>query len=369
VKISRPETLVDQTVRAIREAIRKGEIGPLLPGEPRMAKWIGVSRRTLRSALDILAREGVLSPTTRGRRREVLAETPVHPENARSGKVGIFLPGPFDLLGSGMRNFLRDLRKLLEGDGATHFCHHLESRELKLAPRKLEALLAEQQADIWFLVQPSLETVEFFRMSGRPAVIVGGPATDMGFPYCAYDGAATLRHAVGVLARAGHTRIMAPFCFPNPLGVETIREEFEKRGLGFNQSLHAPFWNNDPETFGKLLRTRLGAADRPTAIILTGITAFIVLYSTLLECGLSIPQDISVISADSDPMLAYFRPSLTHYATPYHPLALVAARMIRVRLRTPGAPPETKLLFTEYVRGESVAPPSSLPRRKETSLS
>lgn len=358
MNISRPETLVQQTVRAIRGAVRKGEIGPVLPGEPRLAEWIGVSRRTLRGALDILAREGVLSPAARGRRREVLATTPARPEDARGGTVGFFLPEPFDSLGSGVRNFLRDLRKLLEGDGATHFCHHLESRELTPPPRKLEALFAEQQADIWFLLQPSIETAGFLRRSGRAAVVCGGPASDAGFSYCAYDGSATLRHAVGVLARAGHTRIMAPFCFPNPLGAETIREEFAKRGMGFRQSLHAPFWNNDPEILRELLRTRLAAADRPTALVLTGMTAFIVLYSTLLERGLSIPRDISVVSADSDPMLAYFRPRLTHYPTPHHPLALVAARMIRARLLTPGAPPETKLLLTEYARGESVAPPS-----------
>ena len=56
--------------------------------------------------------------------------------------------------------------------------------------------------------------------------------------------------------------------------------------------------------------------------MINGLNAMIVLFSTLLELGLTVPGDLSVVVSGSDPMFEHFRPRLSHYLTSHRPLAL-----------------------------------------------
>lgn len=79
-----------------------------------------------------------------------------------------------------------------------------------------------------------------------------------------------------------------------------------------------------------------------------------VFFSSLMELGLRIPADVSLLTIGSDSMLGCFRPSVSHYATPHRLLARAMSRMIRNHPESPPSKPIIQLLQTEFVRGGSV---------------
>lgn len=354
VSVPRPESLVQRTLEVLREQIAEGRYGNTLPGEPKLASRLLVSRGTLRKALDALADGGWISAGTAGKPRRVLAAVR-DPASQGTRSVGVLIPRSLDAMPAATQHFLRDLAAVASSDGIVFACHHSAANRLKRPGRRLMALLAEHPADLWLLYEASTPVVRFFRAAGTPAIVCGGPAAvDEGLSCCSFDGLAALRHAIGVFSRAGHTRIVAATRYRRPLREQTFREEFERRGLAFDPGAHMPLWNNDLDQLHDLLCSRLTAPDRPTAWIVNGLEGLVVVFSTLMELGLRVPDDLSLLTIGSDPMLGCFRPAISHYSTPHRTLALAMARMIRTHLQSPPPAPVHKLLQTEFVRGGSV---------------
>lgn len=355
MNVTRPETLVQRTVQVLREQLAEGRFGEVLPGEPRLAARLLVSRGTLRKTLEILAAEGAISGSLPGKPRRVIALPGVTPQQ-RTHSVGVLIPRPLDALSTATQHFLRDLAAATASEGIVFAYYDSSATRLKHPARRLRALLAENHADLWLLYEATIPVVRFFRTSGTQAIVSGGPAVDEGVSFCGFDGLAALRHAIGVFTRAGHTRIVHATRYHRPLREQTFREEFEKRNLPFRKSSLMPCWNNDFDQLRRLLHSRLTGPARPTAWILNGLDALVVLFSTLLELGLTVPKDLSILTFGSDPMFDCFRPVIGHYTTPHRALALAMARTIRARLHSPNSAPIVKLLQTEYIRGESVGP-------------
>lgn len=269
--------------------------------------------------------------------------------------MGVLVPKPLDATDALTLAFLRDLAAITGPQGITLSVHHSVATRRKHPARLLRTLIAEQPADLWILFEASIPVVRYFRATGTPAIVCGGAGVDEGLSLCAFDGAAALRHAIGVFSRAGHTRIVAASRYRRPLREQVFREEFEKRGLRFDPRLHMPLWS-DSDELHDLLCSRLRGPNPPTAWIVNGMEGLVVFFSTLLELGLRIPGDVSLLTLGSDPMLKCFRPAVGHYATPHRALAMAMAHMIRNLLESPPSKPVIQLLQTEYMPGGSVGP-------------
>lgn len=352
-RVPRPETLVQHTAQVLRARIEAGRYGNALPGEPRLAAELQVSRGTLRKALDALADARWISASLTGKPRRVLLP-PRNSKAKRTRSVGVLIPRPLEAMPAATQHFLRDLAALTAAEGITFVHHHSLAAGRARPERLLQALLAEHPADLWLLYEASLPVARFFRDAAALTIVCGGPAVDEGLSFCGYDGMPAVRHAIGTFCRAGHTRIVTPTRYLRPLREQVFREEFAKRGLAFDPQTHMPCWESDPDQLHALLCARLSAPDRPTALIVNGLEGLVVLFSTLLELGLRVPRDISLLTIGSDPMLGCFRPAISHYSTPHRTLALAMARMIRAQLQAPPSTPVLKLLQTEFVPGGSV---------------
>jgi DNA-binding LacI/PurR family transcriptional regulator len=351
--VERPESLAQKAAEVLRKRIVEGRYGDALPGEPRLAAELLIARGTLRKALDTLTGEGWISPSAVGMPRRVLL--PSCASRARGARsVGVLGPQPLEALSAATQQFLRDLASLTAAEEITFVHHHSAATRHERPGRLLKALIAEHPADLWLLYEASIPVARFFRESGTPAIVCGGPAVDLGLSACGFDGQAAVRHAIGVFSRAGHTRIIAPTRYPRPLREQIFREEFENRGLSFDRQTHMPCWNSDSDQLHDLLCSKLTSADRPTAWIVNGLEGLVVMFSTLMELGLRVPNDISLLTIGSDPMLKCFRPTISHYSTPHRSLALAMAKMIRSHLQARPTAPVLKLLQTDFVSGGSV---------------
>jgi DNA-binding LacI/PurR family transcriptional regulator len=352
--VPRPESLVQRTTQALHELIGRGRYGDTLPGEPRLARELKVSRGTLRKALDSLATEGRISASQPGSRRRI-SEAFRNSDTKPMRSVAVLIPKPLDVTDALTLAFLRELVAVTEADGITVAVHHSAATHRKHPAKLLETLVREQPADLWLLYEASIPVAGFFRAEKIPAVVCGGAGAAEGLPVCAFDGAAALRHALGVLIRAGHTRIVAASRYHRPLRERVFREEFERRGLQFDRSRHMPLWS-DPGQLHQLLCTRLRGPESPTAWIINGMEGLIVFFSTMLELGLRIPNDVSLLTFGSDPMLGCFRPAVAHYSTPHRTLAVAVAKMIRSHFESQSNAADSKLIQTVYVPGGSVGP-------------
>ncbi|MGN9908894.1 LacI family DNA-binding transcriptional regulator [Phytohabitans sp. LJ34] len=109
-----------------------------------------------------------------------------------------------------------------------------------------------------------------------------------------------------------------------------------------------------PEHGFKAMRSLLRKADRPTAVICMNDRLAFGVYQALAEAGLGVPDDVSVVSFDDDPIAAWLRPGLTTVALPHGQMGRRAVELL-LDGETAAAP---TLVPMALRRRKSVAPPA-----------
>jgi LacI family transcriptional regulator len=92
---------------------------------------------------------------------------------------------------------------------------------------------------------------------------------------------------------------------------------------------------------------------RPTAVVCMNDRLAFGAYQALADAGLSVPQDISVVSFDDDPIAAWLRPGLSTVALPHETMGRRA-----VDLLLGGQGTGTTLVPMSLRRRRSVGPPA-----------
>lgn len=88
-------------------------------------------------------------------------------------------------------------------------------------------------------------------------------------------------------------------------------------------------------------RSVLAAHPRPGALICFNDRLAFGAYQALQEAGLRVPQDVSVVSFDDNPIAGWLRPGLTSFAIPHEELGRTAVEMLLAtvtRAAGPGGP-------------------------------
>jgi len=99
------------------------------------------------------------------------------------------------------------------------------------------------------------------------------------------------------------------------------------------------------------------ATPRPTAIFCSCDAVARLVYKALDGLGRRIPQDISVVGYDDDPLAEWLQPGLTTVRQPFGQMGLAAMELLRRRITDPAAPPEFRALPVELVMRQSVSAP------------
>lgn len=281
----------------------------MLPGETELARELQVGRNTIRAALAVLEKEGLIR-TSSGRRREVVGK----PKKARQplDKVAVvLLPAPWQTLPPTTLVWMDALRSRLHGSGwQLHMV--VEAAAFRRAPSAaLESLVARYPSAVWILYRSTAAMQRWFEKHQPDTVIAGSCHAGVSLPQVDIDFRATCRHAAGCLLGLGHRHlaVLAPaVSFP---GDEESLRGFREGTGGASVQVHSI--QDTKASVLQTLRTLLRAAERPTAIFTFEARHAVAALTYLAQQGVALPSQMSLLSRNDDPLLTHLVPEPARY--------------------------------------------------------
>jgi LacI family transcriptional regulator len=204
-----------------------------------------------------------------------------------------------------------------------------------------------------------------------PVVLINRLAQDYSFPSVTVDNERGIRMAVSHLAGLGHRRI-AHIAGPQEMSTGLSRYRgfvtaMESSGLQVDSDLVVfakAFTVEEGLRCTKLLLERgggqagrAGGADC-TAIAAANDMLAVGCYAALDECGLSCPEDISVVGFNDMPFIDRLRPPLTTIRFPHYQVGTEAAQLLLERIAEHSGPVKILYLAPELIiRGSTARAP------------
>lgn len=199
--------------------------------------------------------------------------------------------------------------------------------------------------------------VDLFLKDGRPVVQICAGDVAAGVQQVAFDQRAGLDALVELLVKQGHKRFgyVGDDSAPNRRRALIVRELLEK-----NRRLPVEFVEvpQEPED-GFLEEVKVLCRDperRPTALIVAHDALAQSVLRALHECGVRVPQDMSLTGMDDIPMARMMIPALTTVRQPLEAMVESAFRAVTAGTRRPGKV-KPIVLAPELMVRESCAPP------------
>jgi LacI family transcriptional regulator len=208
-----------------------------------------------------------------------------------------------------------------------------------------------------------------------PVVLINRLAQDYSFPSVTVDNERGVRMAVSHLAGLGHRRI-AHIAGPQEMSTGLSRYRgfvtaMESSGLQVDSELVVfakAFTVEEGLRCGRLLLERgggqpgqagqAGPADC-TAIAAANDMLAVGCYAALDECGLSCPEDISVVGFNDMPFIDRLRPPMTTIRFPHYQVGTEAAQLLLERIADHSSPVKILYLAPELIiRGSTARAPA-----------
>jgi LacI family transcriptional regulator len=134
-----------------------------------------------------------------------------------------------------------------------------------------------------------------------------------------------------------------------------IREVLDQAGVALASGRLCREWQ--PENGFSATRDLLKTA-RPRALICFNDRLALGAYQALDDAGLTVPNDVSVVSFDDHPIAAWIRPQLTTVALPHYELGRKAVDVLFTQIDRTGEKAETHRVPMPVRHRESVARPA-----------
>ena len=344
-------SLATQTAEVLREAIAAGQWPQWLPGEMELMQRLHVSRVTLRAALSLLERENLITGG-QGKRREVRQPIAFSSKQQTRQSVVLLTPAPLHRLPAATVFWIDELREHLDAAGWPLEIHESAAAYRRRPVHALEELAARLMPAGWVIFRSTPEMQRWFSDKGLPAVIAGSVYPNVALPSVDVDYFAGCRHAAGRLTAAGHRHLAILRPDTSLAGdLESVQGFLAgAKGAQITELLH------DATTAGVCLRLDqlFSQPLPPTGLFVFHASHLLTVIGWLQRAGRRVPQDVSVLCRDDEPILDAVIPTPSRYTL--NPL-LFARKISRtvVGLVTGSSTQHRSRLLPTFVRGETLA--------------
>lgn len=303
-------TVTEQVAQALRDGLREGRWQGRMPGRNRLAAELGVNHKTVKAALGILEREGLLEAHGPGRKRSILRDAPALPV-ARRIMILVYEKGDLHT------DYLLEIIHRLQAAGHWAGFATKTLGDLGMSVDRIARYVAKTEADAWVVVAGRRDVLEWFASQPLPAFALFGRASKIPIASAGPSKTNALLELVDRLVGLGHRRIVL-------LGREDRRKpslgaveqgylaHLESHGIRTG-AYNLPDWGDDPDALGRGLES-LFRHSPPTAIIVDDTQIFPAVVHHLARLGISAPQHVSLACTDSSPSFEWYRPTVTHIA-------------------------------------------------------
>lgn len=351
---------------AIREQIHSGVLtaGDSLPPERSLQQELGVSRGTIRKALEVLIRDEYLKSVT-GAGTFVLER---FDRDSSMGLIGMitstphfnsFYPQLTEAFNQGMRQAGYGMMMSLHRENAS------------IVEQLLDEMLAQNISGL-AITPPRMGDIDGalnrLRLQGIPTVCITRRRDSNGFDTVAVDNREIGYQAAQYLIEKGHRHILhigqisystgqdrsagyQQAMFEAGLDPYIIPIQDDSSQLMASASVERPLYPS-AQIVERVFAEPEGPT--PTAIFCFNDTVAIGVYKALRELGYRIPQDVSLIGVDNLLMIEHFEVPLTTFQLPSQAIGQQAAKLLLQRLEDDKPMPVHNDLRARFIERDSV---------------
>lgn len=356
------EPIYTSLAHRLRQEIRDGhyEPGQMLGSEHALAKKESISRMTVRRASEVLVREGLLerrpgkglyvrSDEVTTREIQIVAGNLQWEPSLQASRGAQSIAW-----GLGIKTQLYDAHGDVEADLAM----------LRGLPRS--------QADGAIIVslhsKAFNETIYELKRQGFPFVLVDQKLHDIDVASVTADNYSGGYQAGQRLIEAGHRRV----AFMGDFVATTVRDRLAgfrdavmDAGLPLDRSLLLDLGEDQSEdrlrdwsvSTEQCTRTLMRTTNPPTGIFFSCDAVARSGCRALQAMGFRVPEDVSIIGFDDDPLCQWMTPKLTSIRQPFFEMGKVALEMLNDVMAEPTRSLQNRVMPVKLVDRDSVAPP------------
>lgn len=310
------KTLAEETVEALTEAIRTGTLSGILPGYRILCQQLGVSRTVLDPALAKLVEEGWLISS--GPRKRYVTNPAEERERQQRGerirKLWVLEPMERKQWSGLSPHLSVPLFDKLEKLGWTVEHNIVGVDQMRRHDRMWNQMLEVRKPDALLLVMPHRTTAEWAATCPIPVCAYGGDTRGLPLTMVGYESSHMVACALEQMLTRGHRDVCLLMSVRTGGFVARIYQIMEsvlaRHGITFVPGWHAPLsLSNNPEGIYELLGRRF-ALSRPTTLMCFGSDSLKTVMSFLLERGIAVPRDVSLVMLGDQREVEWFKPSV-----------------------------------------------------------
>jgi DNA-binding transcriptional regulator YhcF (GntR family) len=356
--IPQKQNLPDLVLNWLRQEIENGNFKEKLPSERILCDRLQVSRPTLRIAINQLKKEGwleVINKRTTVRRRPIKsAQIP----NSLTRRTITFLSpvGLEEMTWMGLVLYSELGRHLAEVGTSVRHISKPGLGHGKIG-HHLDRLIQDNPTDAWVLYRADVQTQKYFQENAIPTFLFGNAHAGIDLPALSIDYSAALRHCLGSLRRLKHdqTRVLLVLPDTRLAGEQQLTETFLKI-YGKSAQRQILFYQESTEDIPQLLKELLQSKHQPTALITVRTRAALSIHGLITNnCGLKIPQDISLICLEDAPFMRYLVPEVSRYhVKSAHVTKFVSSVLMQLLSSGISTPWGRRPFVPKFIKGQSL---------------
>lgn len=279
-----------------------------------MANELDVSRHTVRRALKILENEGVVDRRGNGRSRGI-SSSGAAVALQRPLRVAVLRAETAITDNPQSSMMLAEIMHSLEAAGYAALYCEKSQMELNHHVPRLTRQLAAAGADPWVIEGGSRPLLEWCAAQETPCLALYGRTAGLSLARTGPDTVPAYGDATRQLIALGHRRIVLivreGFRKPPVGGCElAFLNELKAHGIPTG-SYNLPDWEETSEGFRRLMES-LFKSTPPTALIIDEVCWFIAALGFLVRRGIRVPEQVSLVSGDCEPVLEMCNPGFAH---------------------------------------------------------